>query len=101
MELVVVVEDKSITTVKILVGSLILVINLTHACPTSRVADLVNGSHRDSAKSRRQEKNHQYCFPEISYDRLEENEYGVARKLVRKKRALRENSKVCLNGFVR
>jgi ribosomal protein L14E/L6E/L27E len=77
VELVVVVEDKSITTVKILAGSPILVINLTHACPTSRVTDLVNGSHGDSAKSRRQERNHQYCFPEISHDRLEDNEYGL------------------------
>jgi hypothetical protein len=49
VELAVVIENKSITDVKILAGSPFLVVNLTHACPTSGVADLVDSSHGNSS----------------------------------------------------
>jgi hypothetical protein len=60
VELVVVIENESITDVKILAGSPFLVVNLTHACPPSRVADLVDSSHGNSSTNGRenQKENH-------------------------------------------
>jgi hypothetical protein len=65
VELAVVIENKSITDVKILAGSPFLVVNLTHACPTSRVADLVDSSHGNSyTKAHENQKENHHAFIE-------------------------------------
>ena len=69
VELHVITENKSIAGVEVLIGSPILVINATHACPTSRVTDLVNCRRRgDSAKSHHQVRNRQ-SFLHTTHDR--------------------------------
>jgi len=60
VELDVIIENKSIADVEVLISSPILVINAAHACPTSRVTDLVNcRRHGDSVKSHHQARNRQ------------------------------------------